>query len=342
MARFVETTYANPLIAEPWADPALAGPDGDGWYWCYATDDEHEPLPARRFKVARSRDLVCWETHPPGAEAGAIRDPIPNAGRHRACWAPDIRRLGPRDWVLYGSLKFDDHAEGAGQGHGIFAAHATGPLGFDTPRVLARGRGFTTIDPCHLRDPVSGRSFLYWGSADAGILGRELQADGMGFAAGSAARQVLATDAADPERRLWEGVHVIGQKGTDRTILLVSGVCTWKGPYRVHAFAGGAHPLDPVRQPGRLLLRENAVWNRCGQVFVQRDAIGQDWLFYHAVRGDAVIPGTEGVVNTAGRPGIPLRQLCMDRLLFDAAGWPFVEGGSPSSGPRAGPVVRRA
>jgi hypothetical protein len=176
MARFVETTYANPLIAEPWADPALAGPDGDGWYWCYATDDEHEPLPARRFKVARSRDLVRWETHPPGAEAGAIRDPIPNAGRHRACWAPDIRRFGPRDWVLYGSLKFDDHAEGEGQGHGIFAAHAAGPLGFDTPLVLARGRGFTTIDPCHLHDPASGRSFLYWGSADAGILGRELQA----------------------------------------------------------------------------------------------------------------------------------------------------------------------
>ena len=55
---FVETTYCNPLIEEVWADPALAGPDQDGFYWSYATDDEHEPLPRRRFKVARSRDLV--------------------------------------------------------------------------------------------------------------------------------------------------------------------------------------------------------------------------------------------------------------------------------------------
>src|SRR5688500_12362150 len=64
MAEHVETTYRNPVIEEVWADPALAGPDDDGWYWCYATDDEHEPPPARRFKVARSRDLVRWETHP--------------------------------------------------------------------------------------------------------------------------------------------------------------------------------------------------------------------------------------------------------------------------------------
>lgn len=42
-----------------------------------------------------------------------------------------------------------------------------------------------------------------------------------------------------------------------------------------------------------------------------------------------------------GRRGIPLRQMCMERLLFDAAGFPYVEGGSPSSTPRTGPVVRR-
>jgi beta-xylosidase len=95
--------YRNPIIPGPWADPAIAGPDEAGWWWCYATDDEHEPPPARRFKVARSRDLLRWERHPPGAEEGAIAAPIPNATRFRACWAPDVRCLGPGEWRFYGS-----------------------------------------------------------------------------------------------------------------------------------------------------------------------------------------------------------------------------------------------
>lgn len=338
MGTLRETTYRNPLIAEPWADPAIAGPDEDGWWWCYATDDEGEPPPARRFKAARSRDLVTWQTHPPGAQAGAIAGPIPNATRFRACWAPDVRRLGPRDWVFYGSLKFDDHDEAGEAGHGIFAARSTGPTGFGPPVVLARGRGFGTIDPCFFRDERDGRCVLYWGSGHGPILGQALRPDGMGFAEGSAPRAVLWPDAAMP---LWEGVHVIAQPGTGCPILLASGSDTWHGPYRVHAFLGGEDPLDPfvpVRQ-GAALLRENAAWNRCGQAFVVRDAIGQHWMAFHAVRGAAVIPGTEHIPRTGGGRGIPLRQTCLERLHFDAEGLPFVEGGSPSDAVRAGPVV---
>lgn len=342
--RFVETTYSNPVIDSVWPDPALAGPDEAGWTWCYATDDEHEPMPARRFKVARSRDLVTWELHPPGTEQGAIPLPIPNVGRYRACWAPDVRRLGPARWVLYGSLKFDDHAEEGPRGHGIFAAHSSGPTGFADPVVLRRGPGFTTIDPCHFHASALGQSFLYWGSGHEPILGQELRPDGLGFAPGSAPRAVLAPDPSDPEANLWEGVHVIQRPGTREPIMLASGVCTWMGPYRTIVFEGGAHPLDPFRRsPGRPpLLMENATWNRCGQVFVLQDAIGQHWVFYHAVRGDLVIPGTEDIPIADGRRrGVPLRQMCMDRLLFDTQGLPYVEGGLPSTGLRPGPVVRR-
>jgi hypothetical protein len=74
---------------------------------------------------------------------------------------------------------------------------------------------------------------------------------------------------------------------------------------------------------------------------VVQDAIGQHWMFYHAVRGSAVIPGTEAVVNSSGGLGIPLRQTCLDRLVFGPDGLPVVKGGSPSSGLRTGPVIRR-
>lgn len=113
MGVYVETTYRNPLVEEVWAGPALAGPDRDGFYRSYATDDEHEPLPRRLFKAARSRDLVHWELHPAGAQLGALLRPIPNCGRYRACWAPDVRRIRPGFRTLYASLKFDDHEDGA-------------------------------------------------------------------------------------------------------------------------------------------------------------------------------------------------------------------------------------
>jgi arabinan endo-1,5-alpha-L-arabinosidase len=233
-------------------------------------------------------------------------------------------------------LQFDDHDEAAG--HGIFVAAGTGPTGFGAPRILARGPGFGTIDLCFHEDPRSGRRFLYWGSGGGPILARELGADALGFAPGSVARAVLHPDPADPVARLWEGAHVVARPGDGRPVLLVSGACTWNGPYRVWAFLGD-DPLGPFAG-GVEVLREGAAWNRCGQGFVLRDAAGRHWLVYHAVRGDAVIPGTEAT-RLHGRRGVPLRETCLDPLVFGADGMPRVEGGVPSAGWRDGPVLPR-
>jgi arabinan endo-1,5-alpha-L-arabinosidase len=62
-------------------------------------------------------------------------------------------------------------------------------------------------------------------------------------------------------------------------------------------------------------------------------------MFYHPVRGMGVIPGAEQV-EAVGRRGIPLRRMCMKRLLFDAAGFPML-GALAFLTPRAGPVVRK-
>jgi hypothetical protein len=151
LGAYVETTYRNQLIEEVWADPALAGPDKHGFYWSNATDDEHEPLSRRSFKAPRSRDLVHWETHPAGARVGALPRPIPNYRRHRACWAPDVRRVGPDSWALYGSLEFDDHEDDGPEGHGIFVAQPGGTTGFADPVALKRGAGVTVSGPCFYR-----------------------------------------------------------------------------------------------------------------------------------------------------------------------------------------------
>ena len=62
-----------------------------------------------------------------------------------------------------------------------------------------------------------------------------------------------------------------------------------------------------------------------------RDARGDDWLVYHAVDPRRPRGAADADPNTR-------RVLLMDRLVY-RDGWPAVEGGRPSDGPRPAPAV---
>src|SRR4028118_894232 len=76
-----------------------------------------------------------------------------------------------------------------------------------------------------------------------------------------------------------------------------------------------------------------------GRPCIPPDSIGRPWIFYHAIRGGQV-PGADRV-ECGWAAADPLRPMCTERLLVDAGRFPYFEGGSPSSTPRTGPVVRK-
>ena len=78
------------------------------------------------------------------------------------------------------------------------------------------------------------------------------------------------------------------------------------------------------------MLKPNQNWDCPGQNCIVTDALGSEWMVYHAVdSNDRYIKDTDKF----------MRKMCMDRVLYDAAGWPYIENYSPSSEPKAGPVI---
>jgi beta-xylosidase len=79
---------ANPVIDDDFPDPDLL--EVDGVYYAYATNGNN-----RNVRVARSTDLVEWETLPDAFPT------LPSWVIPGKTWAPEVQQLGPERFVLY-------------------------------------------------------------------------------------------------------------------------------------------------------------------------------------------------------------------------------------------------
>ncbi|RZK31212.1 MAG: glycoside hydrolase, partial [Hymenobacter sp.] len=95
------------------------------------------------------------------------------------------------------------------------------------------------------------------------------------------------------------------------------------GPYETLATATGTEGT---------ILTENARWQAPGHNCLVTDAAGQDWLLYHAI--DRQQP-TYDAINT--EQGNSRRVMLLDKVTYDAAGWPQV--GTPTTTPQPAPIV---
>jgi arabinan endo-1,5-alpha-L-arabinosidase len=96
------------------------------------------------------------------------------------------------------------------------------------------------------------------------------------------------------------------------------------GPFETRALRAGA--------PGNVVVGQRGIWVAPGHNSVIEDARGDHWIVYHAVDSRRPRSSDGDEVNTR-------RIMLIDRLVW-RGGWPEVEGGGPSSGPRPRPVVR--
>ena len=323
--------YANPVLDADFPDPAVLRA-GDGFYYAYATQGN-----GTNIQAARSRDLVHWER---------LGDALPLkpswASRTQDFWAPHVHAAGGR-YYLYYSAKPDAALADPQAGLCLAVAVAGSPAGpfADSGRPLQCGPGFVNIDPMAYDDPATGKRLLYWGSGFGPIKVRELAADRISFASGSAATDLVhpvkTEDPAD-YRRLIEGAWVVRRAGWYYLVYPGDNCCGPKahyavlvarsrsatGPFETLAAATGA--------PSSVILERRGNWVAPGHNSIVQDAQGADWMLYHAV--DAGRPRSKPAdeVNTR-------RIMLMDRIVWEK-GWPRVEGNGPSSGPRPGPAAR--
>jgi arabinan endo-1,5-alpha-L-arabinosidase len=330
-----QATYQNPVLDTDFPDPTvLLAPDG--YYYAYATQTRYEGQ-ILNFQVARSANLVDWEH---------LGEALPQkpawAAASQRFWAPDVSRHPDGRYLLYFSAQPNDPSAALCLGVAT-ALSPAGPFVDSGQPLLAGGAGFENIDPMRFVEPDTGRQLLFWGSGFGPLRVRALADDGLSFAPGSEETIIVtprsATDYASYGYLIegswvhyhagWYYLFYSGDNccGPDaRYAVLVARARNAAGPYETLAHATGT---------AGTILNENDHWQAPGHNCIVTDAAGQDWMFYHAI--DRRQPTFDAINN---EQGYSRRVLLLDKVVYDAAGWPHI--GTPSSGPRPAPIVRPA
>lgn len=293
--------YNNPVVNTSLPDPTIIRV-ADGSFYLYATED------TRNTPIMKSGNLVDWnfvgtaftnETRPTFEPKGGL-------------WAPDINYINGQ-YVLYYSMS----VWGGEWTCGIGVAVADIPEGpFTDKGKLFRSNEIdvqNSIDQFYIEE--DGKKYLFWGSF-RGLYAIELSDDGLSLQPGAEKIKVAGT--------AFEGTYVykrdgyyylfasIGSccEGVNSTYQLVVGRSeSLFGPYL------DKEGKDMMDNGYAVVIGSNSRFvgnGHCSEI-VQDDA-GNDWILYHGV-------DTE---NPHGRV------LLLDQIRWDAQGWPYVEGGSPS------------
>jgi beta-xylosidase len=297
--------YLNPTVAFDCPDPGvLAVPDAeDPGYYMVCTGGS--------FPIRFSRDLVFWE------DTGAVVLPdgkpswAANGGRN---WAPELHRVGDR-FVAYFTT-----VNGANQlCIGAAVADAiTGPYVEQPGPLVEHAQG--VIDATYFE--TGGTGYLFYkidGNAygqPTPIFVRELAADGLSFADGSAATQVLTNNPNSWEGGVVEAPWVVERDGF--FYMFYSGNVY---DYRYRTSVARATSLTgPWEKYGPPILENDGAWVGPGHGSVVT-VDGADYFAYHAWHnaGD----GTN--LGSAGRSGL------LDRIDW-VDGWPRIGDGTPGEG----------
>ena len=306
---------ANPVIAKDCPDPGVLA-DG-GQYYLACTGG--------KFGIKQSRDLVTWAA-PPDTPAILSDGKAPWAINGSHDWAPEIHKLGDKNYVAYFTSWNDASVLSIG------LATAASPLGPFTPAkapLLENALG--VIDATQFTDDDGSKWLISKIDGNSQgkptpILIRKLAANGTSFAAGSSAKQILVNDPATWEGGVVEAPWVVKRDG--KYFLIYSGN-VYDARYRT-GVARATSLTGPWEKKGAPILANNASWvgPGHGSVVAVPTSDGkstQDYFVYHAYKND-------GAGNAA--PGG--RLVLVDRIKW-VNGWPQIGNGSPTAGTQPWP-----
>lgn len=311
-----QNKYTNPVFDQNTPDPSVVQAP-DGAFYAYGTGGT----------CRKSYDLVHWEDMGIALKRPTWNDSVrtdKNGKQHPmrfSLWALDVSRVGKKYLVHYASAYWGNETR-----TGLGVAEGTSPTEFtDCGKMFCSTEiGVqNSIDPCYVKD--KGKKYLIWGSFRRLYMGR-LTKDGKRIKNPSHLTQVAGT--------AFEGAMVYKRKGYYYLFASV-GTCCEGAKSTYHTVVGRSKKLaGPYvdRQGGRMLdnhyetvIKGNDRWKGPGHNSeIITDKEGDTWLLYHAY--DALDP-EKG------------RVMLLDKLLWDEEGWPYVEGGTPSTTPQDAPVL---
>lgn len=296
--------YDNAVLARPAADPGIVR---DGSEWFLATTGGNKQ---GTFPLYSSSDMVHWQ------EAGAIfpRGHAPEWSNGQY-WAPEIHKVGDQYVAYFNALEKDSGRLRIGA---AVSDNVQGPYK-DIGHPLVRNERVSLIDPTFFRDPADGSQYVYWkenGNAQGDpsrLMASRVSGDGLELIGHEL--EVLRNDPSSWEGTVIEGPEVL--KHGDYYYLFYAANNDGTADY-AEGVARSKSPLGPFEKAPEPILRSNEQWQGPGHGGLTTDAMGQDWMAYHAWPGSPKD-------NKQGR------QVLIDRIEWSKDGWPTVGTGTPSA-----------
>ncbi len=304
----VKPPYVNPVLDRDCPDPGVT----------FAGDAFYMVCTGGSFPIRRSPDLVMWADTGKVVLPGGKAPWSANGGRN---WAPEIHQVGTK-YVAYFT------AVNSANVLSIGAASADSVEGPYTDRggpLVEHPQG--VIDASFFRD-TDGKPYLLY-KIDGNSVGqptpiflRQLAADGLSFAPGSAAVELVRNAPATWEGGVVEAPWLVKHEGS--YYLFYSGN-VYDHRYRT-GVARATAVGGPYTKKGAPILANNTRWVGPGHGSVV--TIGDVMQFvYHAWA--AAADGTNG-------PGG--RRVLVDKITWGTDGWPRIGNGSPSTTLQVWPV----
>lgn len=305
-------SFTNPVLATDCPDPGVLA-DG-GMYYLTCTGG--------KLAIRRSRDLVVWNSYGASILPAGKAPWADNGDRN---WAPELHRVGDRILAYYTSANDKDALS-------IGVASASSPQGRYTDKgipLVEDTRG--VIDATFFEDDDGSRWLFYKIDGNASgqptpIFVRQLATDGLSFAAGSRAKQVLTNSPGTWEAGVVEAPWVVKRDG--RYYMFYSGNA-YDERYRT-GVARATSLTGRWEKHGAPILANNAAWVGPGHgsvVGVPTAGGGKaDYFVYHAWRNAG-----GGARDERGG-----RQVLLDRIAWND-GWPRIGDGTPTSEPQPWP-----
>lgn len=303
--------YHNPVIRIAAPDPTAMRAK-DGYYYLYATED------IRNLPIFRSKDMVEWEEIGTAFTDETRPDFLPDnkdAKEHARLWAPEIRYVKGKYVLFYSLAQWGNHWVST-----IGYAVSDSPEGPFTPK----GKVFdsrevnveNSIDQYFYEE--DGKYYMLWGSF-FGIYIMELDVTD----------DVTITPKLDTKRQIagnaYEGINLWKRDGYYYLIGSIGSCCEGQKSTYTTVVARSKDLFGPYvdRQGGKMLDNKHEVILHKNERFVGtghnstllEDDEKNTWMLYHAFELERLDAQ---------------RQVLLDRILWDADGWPYVDKLEPS------------
>lgn len=290
--------YHNPVLNGYYADPEVLYSEKTGKFYIYPTSDGFTNWSGTYFKAFSSPDMVRW------TDEGKIIELGKNVQwAKKNAWAPCIVEK-----KINGVYKYFYYFTAEGKIGVAVANEPTGPFtDIGKPLIDKRPEGVSggqQIDPDVFTDPVSGKSYFYWGNSY--MAGAELNEDMVSLKEGT-------TQLLTPDKTFREGTYVFYRNG--KYYFLWSENDTRDPRYQVR-YGVADSPLGKITIPSQnLVIAANpaaGIWGT-GHNSVVYNSVTQRWyIVYHRF----TYPNGIQMGRAAGYN----REVCIDELLFNDDG----------------------